>query len=337
MVLFGLFMILLDSTIVSVANPAIKAGFGADYSSTVWVTSAYLLGYAVPLLITGRLGDQFGPRSMYLSGLAVFTAASLWCGLAGSIGWLIAARVVQGIGAAMLTPQTLTVVQRVFPPERRGTAMGVWGAVAGIATLVGPVAGGLLVDGWGWQWIFYVNVPVGVLGIILGAIYIPRMPTHRHRLDLLGMALSAVGMFAFVFALQEGESFHWAPGVWAMMAAGLVVLGVFVWWQSANRGGAADPVAIVRRPQLFARRRRYRVDEFLCDLDRSAHDVLYATGTRLFADKGGVDPGAHGDCEWNSGAPSRMAGRQGASIDTDRRRYRVDDRLDAVVDAVDAA
>ncbi|CPY85357.1 Probable drug resistance transporter%2C EmrB/QacA subfamily [Mycobacteroides abscessus] len=92
MVLFGLFMILLDSTIVSVANPAIKAGFGADYSSTVWVTSAYLLGYAVPLLITGRLGDQFGPRSMYLSGLAVFTAASLWCGLAGSIGWLIAAR-----------------------------------------------------------------------------------------------------------------------------------------------------------------------------------------------------------------------------------------------------
>ncbi|QCH23011.1 DHA2 family efflux MFS transporter permease subunit [Mycobacteroides salmoniphilum] len=243
-VLFGLFMILLDSTIVSVANPAIKTAFGADYSATVWVTSAYLLGYAVPLLISGRLGDQFGPRFMYLAGLAVFTAASLWCGLAGSIGWLITARVVQGIGAAMLTPQTLTVVQRVFPPQRRGTAMGVWGAVAGIATLVGPVAGGVLVDGWGWQWIFYVNVPVGVLGMILGAIYIPRMPTHPHRLDLLGMALSASGMFAFVFALQEGESFHWAPGVWGTMAAGLAALGVFVWWQSANRGEPLIPLRL---------------------------------------------------------------------------------------------
>lgn len=122
--------------------------------------------------------------------------------------------------------------------------MGVWGAVAGIATLVGPVAGGLLVDGWGWQWIFYVNVPVGVLGMILGAIYIPRMATHPHRLDLLGMALSAVGMFAFVFALQEGESFHWAPGVWAMMAAGLAVLGVFVWWQSVNRGEPLIPLRL---------------------------------------------------------------------------------------------
>ncbi|PRC48690.1 MFS transporter, partial [Mycobacterium sp. ITM-2017-0098] len=156
--LIGFFMILVDVTIVSVANPAIMASLGADYDAVIWVTSAYLLAYAVPLLIAGRLGDRYGPKNLYILGLAVFTVASLGCGLSDTIGMLVAARVVQGVGAALLTPQTMTVITRTFPPQRRGVAMSVWGATAGVATLVGPLAGGLLVDHLGWQWIFIVNV-----------------------------------------------------------------------------------------------------------------------------------------------------------------------------------
>ena len=171
--LVGFFMILVDATIVAVANPSIMDKLGADYDSVIWVTSAYLLAYAVPLLVAGRLGDRFGPKNLYLLGLTVFTAASLWCGLAGSIGMLIAARVVQGIGAALLTPQTLSTITRIFPAERRGVAMSVWGATAGVATLVGPLAGGVLVDRLGWQWIFFVNVPVGIIGLRAGRLADP--------------------------------------------------------------------------------------------------------------------------------------------------------------------
>ncbi|RAG64160.1 MFS transporter, partial [Burkholderia multivorans] len=133
---------LVDSTIVSVAMPDIMASLGADINAVVWVTSAYLLAYVVPLLITGRLGDKYGPKRVYLVGLVVFTLASLWCGLTASVGALIAARIVQGLGAAAMTPQTMAVITRVFPPDRRGPAMGLWGAVAGIATLLGPIIGG---------------------------------------------------------------------------------------------------------------------------------------------------------------------------------------------------
>ena len=207
--LVGFFMILLDATIVAVANPAIMDHFGADYDGVIWVTSAYLLAYAVPLLLAGRLGDRFGPKNLYLIGLAVFTVSSLWCGLAGSIEVLVAARVLQGIGAALLTPQTLSTITRIFPPERRGVALSVWGATAGVATLVGPLAGGVLVDGLGWQWIFIVNVPIGIIGLAMAVWLVPSLPTQRNqRLDLPGVVLSGVGMFLIVFALQELSLIH---------------------------------------------------------------------------------------------------------------------------------
>src|SRR6185295_19271310 len=202
--------ILVDATIVAVANPSIMDKLGASYDAVIWVTSAYLLAYAVPLLVAGRLGDRFGPKKLYLLGLTVFTAASLWCGLAGSIEMLIAARVVQGIGAALLTPQTLSTLTRIFPADRRGVAMSVWGATAGVATLVGPLAGGVLVDGLGWQWIFIVNVPIGIAGIVLAYRLVPALPTEHHDFDVLGVVLSGVGMFLVVFALQEGQSHDWA-------------------------------------------------------------------------------------------------------------------------------
>jgi EmrB/QacA subfamily drug resistance transporter len=242
----GFFMILVDATIVAVANPSIMDQLDADYDAVIWVTSAYLLAYAVPLLLAGRLGDRFGPRNLYLVGLAVFTFASLGCGLAGSIGVLIAARVVQGLGAALLTPQTLSTITRLFPPERRGVAMSVWGATAGVATLVGPLAGGVLVDGLGWEWIFFVNVPIGIAGLVLAYRLVPVLPTEEHDFDVLGVLLSGVGMFLVVFALQEGESHDWAFWIWAMIAAGAFFMAGFLYWQSVNPGEPLIPLKIFR-------------------------------------------------------------------------------------------
>lgn len=244
--LVGFFMILLDATIVSVANPSIMDALHADYDAVIWVTSAYLLAYAVPLLLAGRLGDRFGPRNLYLAGLAVFTAASLWCGLAGSIEVLVAARVVQGVGAALLTPQTLSTITRVFPPERRGVALSVWGATAGVATLVGPLAGGVLVDGLGWQWIFIVNVPIGVLGLVLALIFVPVLPTEKPGYDAIGVLLSGVALFLIVFALQEGQSHDWAPWIWGTLVAGVVAMGAFVYWQAVQTGEPLIPLKIFR-------------------------------------------------------------------------------------------
>jgi EmrB/QacA subfamily drug resistance transporter len=242
--LVGFFMILVDSTIVAVANPRIVEKLGTDYNTVIWVTSAYLLTYAVPLLVAGRLGDRFGPKNLYLIGLAVFTAASLWCGLAGTIEMLIAARAVQGLGAGLLTPQTLSTITRIFPAERRGVALSLWGATAGVATLVGPLAGGALLDTLGWQWIFFVNVPIGVIGIALAVWLIPVLPTTKARFDILGVVLSGVAMFLIVFGLQEGASHDWALWIWGLIAAGVIAMGVFVYWQSINTNDPLIPLRV---------------------------------------------------------------------------------------------
>lgn len=242
----GFFMILVDTTIVSVANPAIMAGLHTDIDAVIWVTSAYLLTYAVPLLVTGRLGDRFGPRSVYLVGLAVFTIASAACGLAGSIGALIAARAFQGLGAALMTPQTMAVITRLFPPDQRGKAMSLWGATAGVATLVGPLLGGVLVDGLGWEWIFFVNVPVGVVAFVLAWRLVPRFETHAHSFDVVGVVLSAVGMFLLVFGIQEGQSYDWGPVVWGLVAGGVLVLAAFVRHQARTTGEPLLPLGLFR-------------------------------------------------------------------------------------------
>ncbi|WP_280233198.1 DHA2 family efflux MFS transporter permease subunit [Nocardia cyriacigeorgica] len=242
----GFFMILLDVTIVAVANPAILESLHADISQVIWVTSAYLLTYAVPLLVTGRLGDRFGPKNIYLIGLAVFTLASLWCGLSGSIGMLIAARAVQGLGAALMTPQTMAVITRTFPPDKRGAAMGLWGAVAGLATLVGPILGGLLVDSLGWEWIFFVNVPVGIIAFVLAVRLVPALPTHPHRFDIPGVVLSAIGMGLLVFGIQEGNSYDWSAWIWLLIGAGVLVLALFVLNQARNTGEPLLPLSLFR-------------------------------------------------------------------------------------------
>ncbi|WP_449279429.1 DHA2 family efflux MFS transporter permease subunit [Leucobacter sp. GX0328] len=247
----GFFMILVDTTIVSVANPSIMRGLDTTMVATLWATSAYLLAYAVPLLITGRLGDRFGPRRIYLLGLAVFTLSSLACGFAATIEVLVIARVFQGLGAAIMTPQTMTVITRIFGPRERGAAMAIWGVTAGVATLIGPILGGFLVDGLGWEWIFFVNVPVGVIAFVLALRYVPVLETSAHRFDLVGVVLSGIGMFMLVFGIQEGESYDWGTirgpiSVWGLIIAGIVVLVVFVIWQRVQKGEPLVPLQIFR-------------------------------------------------------------------------------------------
>mgnify|MGYP001579441693 CR=1 FL=1 len=247
----GFFMILVDTTIVSVANPSIMQGLDTTMVATLWATSAYLLAYAVPLLITGRLGDRFGPRRIYLIGLTIFTISSLACGLSSGIEGLITARVFQGLGASLMTPQTMSVITRIFPPRERGSAMAVWGVTAGVATLIGPILGGFLVDAWGWEWIFFINVPVGVIAFVLALRFVPKLPTSAHRFDWLGVLLSAAGMFLVVFGIQEGESYDWGViwgpiTVWGLIIAGAVILVLFVVWQRVQRGEPLIPLQIFR-------------------------------------------------------------------------------------------
>ena len=247
----GFFMILVDQTIVSVATPAIMDGLGADVNEVVWVTSAYLLAFAVPVLITGRLGDRVGPKKVYMTGLSIFTLASLWCGLTTTIDQLILARVVQGFGASMMTPQTMAVITRLFPADKRGQALSLWGATAGVATLVGPILGGILVDGLGWEWIFLINVPVGVVAFVLALRLVPRLDTHVHRFDVLGVVLSAIGMFLLVFGIQEGEDYDWGTitgpiSVWSLIAAGLIVIAIFIGWQAINKREPLMPLPLFR-------------------------------------------------------------------------------------------
>ncbi|WP_298446078.1 DHA2 family efflux MFS transporter permease subunit [Gordonia sp. (in: high G+C Gram-positive bacteria)] len=242
----GFFMILVDMSIVAVAQPEIMEALHAGVNGIVWVSSAYLLTYAVPLLIAGRLGDKFGPKNVYQVGLVVFTLASIWCGLAGSIGELIAARAVQGIGAALITPQTMALVTRIFPPERRGAAMGVWGTVAGVATLVGPLLGGILTDNLGWEWIFFINVPVGAVGLVLAATLVPQVETHDHRFDWIGVILSGLGLTALVFGVQEGQTYHWAAWIWVLIAVGVALMGLFLLWEARTRTEALVPLSLFR-------------------------------------------------------------------------------------------
>ncbi|MGQ0838401.1 DHA2 family efflux MFS transporter permease subunit [Actinokineospora sp.] len=248
------FMVMLDSTIVTVAIPAILTGLDATLNEVIWVNSVYLLANTVPLLLTGRLGDRYGPKRVLVVGLVVFLGASLWCGLATSAGSLIAARAVQGLGAAAMTPQTLSFITRLFPAERRGTPIAVWGAVAGVATIAGPVVGGLLVQHVGWQAIFLLNLPIGLVGLVVGVVLLPDWrPRARVRFDALGAVLASVGLAALVFGVQNGQHYHWGSivdpiGVLPVIGFGLLALGTFVIWQRRMRDEPLVPLDLFANP-----------------------------------------------------------------------------------------
>src|SRR3954453_19001161 len=204
----GFFMTLLDLTIVNIAIPDMINRLHASLDDVLWVLNAYALVLAVLVITAGRLGDLIGPRTMFVAGIAVFTVASAACGFAPSPAWLIAFRAVQGIGAAILMPHTLASVTMTFPPERRGARFGIWGAVAGLATIAGPTLGGLLVTAFDWRWIFFVNLPIGVIVLFLAFTVIPGVRVERtHRLDITGVLIATVALFCLVFALTEGQRY----------------------------------------------------------------------------------------------------------------------------------
>ena len=241
-VAFGLFMIMLDNTVVNVALPSIQRDLGIGLSELEWIVTGYALAFAAFMLIGGKLGDAYGRRRLFVIGMAVFTLASLWCGLAGSGTELIAARVVQGVGAALMSPATLSIITATFPPRQRGTAIGIWAGVSAMALAIGPLTGGLLTEHLSWNWIFFVNVPVGIAGIVASFFLIDESKDETHdNLDLPGLATSAIGLFALTYGLIEGNQYGWGSArIVGSFAVAVLALGAFLVIERTRRAPMLD-------------------------------------------------------------------------------------------------
>ena len=231
--LAGVFMAILDVFIVNVAAPDIEASLHTDAGTLQLIVASYTLAYAMLLITGARLGDDHGHKRFYLIGVAVFTTASVACGVAPTATLLIAARVAQGIGAGLLVPQVISIIQIRFVGAERTRALGIYGLVLGLASVAGQIVGGLLLL-WdpldlGWRAVFLVNVPIGIVTLVLGARLIPESRAAEPRaIDPLGIGLLSVGVLALVYPLVEGREAGWAPWVWLMMAAGVAILAVFI-------------------------------------------------------------------------------------------------------------
>jgi EmrB/QacA subfamily drug resistance transporter len=228
---FGLFMIMLDNTIVNVALPSIERDLHIGISELEWVVNGYALTFAVLMLTGGKLADMLGRRRIFILGLLIFTASSLACGLAPNADMLIGARVVQGAGSALMNPATLSIITATFPPRQRGMAIGVWAGTSAMALAIGPLVGGIITQQISWNWIFFINVPVGVIGIVVARLVITesRDTSHEQRLDLPGLLTSAIGLFGLTYALIEANHYGWASWqILGLFGLAAVALAVFV-------------------------------------------------------------------------------------------------------------
>ncbi|MGW2720610.1 DHA2 family efflux MFS transporter permease subunit [Streptomyces sp. NPDC001492] len=236
----GALLCSLDVVVVATALPALRADFGASLSDLEWTINAYNLVFACLTLTGAALGDRFGRRRMYLAGLAVFTLGSAASALAGGPGQLIGARVVQGAGAAVLLPLTLTLISEAFPAEKRGVAIGVWGGVTGLGVAAGPVLGGAVTEGLSWQWIFWLNVPIGLAMLPFAATRLRESYGTRPQLDLVGLVLAAVGVTGLAWAPVRAPQAGWGSAeVLTALAAGIVFVAAFLLWE---RRGARYPM-----------------------------------------------------------------------------------------------
>jgi EmrB/QacA subfamily drug resistance transporter len=226
----GLFMIMLDNTVVNVALPSIQRDLGADLPALQWIVTGYSLTFASLMLVGGKVADAYGRRRIFVLGIVVFTIASLLCGLATSSEMLIGARVLQGAGAALMNPATLSIIAATFPARQRGTAIGIWAGVSALALAIGPLVGGLITEHIDWSWIFFVNVPVGVLGIVASFLFIDESRDETHAsLDMPGLATSAIGLFALTYGLIEANTYGWtSPRIVGAFVLAVVSLVSFV-------------------------------------------------------------------------------------------------------------
>ncbi|HET7043621.1 MAG TPA: MFS transporter [Gaiellaceae bacterium] len=234
----GLFMIMLDNTVVNVALPSIQRSLHMNIAQLEWIVTAYALTFAAFMLTGGKLADLIGRRRIFVIGLVIFTLSSLVCGLAPTSSWLIGARAAQGIGAAMMNPATLSIITATFPPRQRGLAIGIWAGVSAMALAIGPLVGGLLTEHVNWNWVFYINVPIGVVGIVVSYLFIEesRDTSHEQRLDLPGLVTSGAGLFAFTYALIESNQYGWtSPRILAAFVAAFVLLSLFVLLERRQR------------------------------------------------------------------------------------------------------
>jgi EmrB/QacA subfamily drug resistance transporter len=228
----GAFLASLDVVVVSTALPTLRSDLNASLSDLEWTVNGYNLAFSCLMLTGAALGDRFGRRNMYAVGVAVFTLSSIACALSASSGALITARVVQGAGAAVVLPLTLTLISDAFPLEKRGMAIGVWGGITGLGVAAGPVLGGLIIQGISWQWIFWINVPVGALVLVLTLALLKDSRGSRPQLDLIGLVLVAASLFALVWAPVRAPSIGWDSGeVIGALVVGAVLMAVFFAWQ----------------------------------------------------------------------------------------------------------
>ncbi len=246
----ALFMVTLDNLVVTTALPSIRVDLGASLEALEWTVNAYTLTFAVFLLTGAALGDRLGRRRMFLVGLGIFTTASALAALAPSTGALIGARALQGVGAAIVAPLTLTLLSEAFPADKRGAAIGVWSGVSGLGVAMGPLVGGAVVDGISWQWIFWINVPIGIALIPIAARTLGESHGPSRSLDLGGVALGSLGLLGVVYGLVEGNAAGWgSTEVVASIGAGVALLAAFVAWESR----VAAPVL----PMRFFRNRAF--------------------------------------------------------------------------------
>jgi EmrB/QacA subfamily drug resistance transporter len=237
-VAFGLFMIMLDNTVVNVALPSIAADLRIGLSELEWIVTGYALTFASLMLSGGKLADLLGRRLIFVVGLAIFTLSSLVCGLAGSGELLIGARVVQGAGAALMNPATLSIIAATFPPRQRGMAIGIWAGVSAMALAIGPLVGGLLTEHISWSWIFFVNVPIGLVAIAASLLLIPESKDEsaEQRLDLPGLVTSGIGLFALTYGLIEANAYGWTSGrIVGSFAVAAAMLVAFVLLETRQR------------------------------------------------------------------------------------------------------
>jgi EmrB/QacA subfamily drug resistance transporter len=239
----GLFVIMLDNTVVNVALPSMRTSLHMTLSELEWVVAGYALTFAAFMLTGGKLADYLGRRLIFMVGLAVFTGASLACGLAPNGGFLIGARVVQGLGGALMNPATLSIISATFPPRERGKAIGIWAGVSAMALAIGPLVGGLLTEHVNWNWIFFVNVPIGVVGLFLIPIFIDesRDESLEQRLDVPGLLASAVGLFSLTYGFIEANGYGWtSPRILAAFAIAAIALVTFVLLERHQRAPMLD-------------------------------------------------------------------------------------------------